>query len=430
MAKLRPISKLPAQVWAWIALSPDKGAGRRRFARRERRGVFLVSAALGLFLWIGAVSMWVNHLAHQERLSRAEGLAAGIAELSADFDFYVHRNSAGFTAELELAGTSAATLSAGHLTAFTANNWRFKPASLGAAPSGWSISLDGVDIALGVAREADGALPVGILVLGVQSGEPDALIDDLRNALVARSSQNNRDVLNATDEAGAILLGVASLTTGQTTLSTPAMSGLHSDLVLREARVGHALNIVLDTPLMFDTGRSDRNLSNAGKVVVGDAQVTGCTIALSRCVNAAQTHIVTASQTLTSLDTGGNLFAFGDANIGSASALANTKMNNLSTTGALVTAGNITVDTAADLTSGQYGSMVATDVFGSDIAGTATQTTVLNVATATTLATTELVSTSATLGHGASRSPAVQAPLLVSKVAGFGAIETMGCNGC
>lgn len=430
MAKLCLISKLCAQVWACIAMSPGKGADRRRLARRERRGAFLLSAALGLVLWVGAVSMWTNHLAYQERLSRAEGLAAGIAELGADFDFYVHRNSAGFTAELDFAGTSAVGLSAGHLTAFTANNWRFKPASLGAAPSGWSISLDGVDIALGVAREEADARPVGILVLGTQSGEADALIDDLRKAIVARSSQNNREVLNEADEAGAILLGAASLTPGQTTMSTPAMSGLHSDLVLREARVGHALNNVMEASLAFDTASTDRNLSNAGKVTVGDAQVSGCASALSRCVTAAQTHVVATDHTLTNMAVDGNFLVFDDARFGTASALATTKMNTLDTSGVLVTAGNITVDTAADLTNGRYGAMAATDVFGSDIAGAATQTTVLNATTAVTLATTDLIATRATVGRSATRSPALRTPLLVSKAAGFGAITTMGCNGC
>ena len=417
-----------AQVWARIAMQTRKPACGLSLPRRARRGAFLLAAGLGLVLWVGSLSYWASHLAHQERLSRAEGLAAGISHLGADFVFYVHNNAAGFTTELNTAGTAAVALSATRLTDFTTNNWRFRPTGLAAAPANWAISLDGIDIAMGVAREEFGALPVGILLIGTQTGESDALVDDIRLALAARSAQTDRDVLNAPDEAGAIILG-AALSAGQSTITTPAMSGLHPDLILRELRAGHELNNVLSAPLFFDAAASTRNLTNAGQLTVEDAQVSGCAAALSRCTTATQTHVVD-DQSLTSLTASGTLSVFEAGSLGSTTIAGAVSMNTLTIAGAMTASGSVTAATAAELANGSYTTMVVTQVFGSDQTGADNQTTVLNAANATTLTTTGLETVNARVGLGASQTPAFVTPLLVSKNAAFGTVLTQGCSGC
>jgi hypothetical protein len=428
MANLFIITLMRAHVWARIAMPTRKPACGLSLPRRARRGAFLLATGLGLILWVGVLSYWASHLAYQERLSRAEGLAASISQLGADFDFYVHNNAAGLTTELNTAGTSAVALSATRLTDFTTNSWRFRPLGLAAAPTNWSISLDGIDIAMGVAREELGALPVGVLLLGTQTGEADALIDDIRVALAARSAQTDRDVLNAPDESGAIIIG-AALSTGQSTFTTPAMSGLHPDLILRELRAGHELNNVLSAPLSFDAAASTRNLTNAGQLGVENAQVSGCTAALSRCTTASQTHVVD-DQSLTALVASGTLSVFEAGSLGSANVLGAASVNTLGVTGAMNASGSVTAASAAELTNGSYDSMVVTQMFGSDQTGAGNQTTVLNAANATTLTTTDLETVNTRIGLGASQTPAFVTPLLVSKNASFGTVLTQGCSGC
>jgi hypothetical protein len=401
----------------------------RLLPRGARRGALLLGVGFGLIMWVVLLSFWVNHSAIQKRLSRAEGLSVGIAELGADFDFYVHSNSVGFVAELNIAGTSAVPLSDTRLADFTSSGWRHRIENLPIAPSNWSISLNGLDIALGVAREETGGQPVGVLIIGTQPGEPDILMQDVRDALSARAEATGYDVLTAAEETGAYIVG-STLDTGQIALTTPALSGLHPDLILRGARAGHELNSVMSTPLIFDVAGSDHDLSNIGQLTTEDAQVLGCNASLAGCTAAGQTYVL-EDQTLLSLNTNGPFSAFDTGTLTDLTVVGAAQMNELAVMEALIVDGSTTINTAAVLTTGDYAAMIVTQVFGSDVAGATTETSVSNVASATVLSTTTLRVENVSVGQGASRSPALSTPLFVSKTASFNnIITTGGCNGC
>ena len=248
--------------------------------RTARRGSLLIGSGLILLLGILVLAQTLTFVAEQDRRARAAALATALGDMAADYDLYVAQNATNLRAILAGLGSEAALLPTGHSSTFLASGWRAPIAGRGASVTPYLISMAGFDVALGVTAADSREGVTGFLILSLQPGVEDRLIRDVEAALVQRSADQGRLVLNSASAAGEFVLG-ESLTARQLVVASPALAELEQDFVLRSARVGHEHLNQLQTSASFGSealGLPTHRLTNADHVATQQATVAraGC----------------------------------------------------------------------------------------------------------------------------------------------------------
>lgn len=261
-------------------------ARRSRKGRRARRGALLLAAALGLTLWALFMSWGAGWVLEQRRQQEAAAQADTIAAIAADYDFFVFENASGLVGEMSSA--SAAALSPSRVIDFLGSDvWlgRFPAAD----EAGFMIRVGSVNVAFGIAQNLTEQLPVGILVLSAAQDASPSVIVDVVAQLTARSGRQRTESILTRQNAGEVIIG-RTMDDDAVALSTPFLSGLDPDLVLRTARAGHEDQAELSTDIQFDAVVG--NILEVRDISTGTFDVSGCDGSVQDCAQAQAIDVI------------------------------------------------------------------------------------------------------------------------------------------
>ena len=378
--------------------------------RTPRRGSLLLGSGLMLLLGILVLAQTLTLVAEQDRRARAAALATALGDMAADYDLYVAQNAINLRAILAGLGSEATLLPTGHGSTFVASGWRAPIAGRGASAAPYLISMAGFDVALGVTAADSREGVTGFLILSLQPGVEDRLIRDVEAALVQRSADQGRLVLNSASAAGEFVLG-ESLTARQLVVASPALAELEQDFVLRSARVGHEHLNQLQTSASFGSdalGLPTHRLTNADHVATQQASA-----ARAGCLGVPHLCATEAYLRFNTMDPAGAITARADAVVVGTGAI-----------GALTMSGALTAETL-----GATSSLTTSGQLNLSAGGTVSSLTTTS-ATLTDLLAQRLNTTEANLAQSASVSPAVRTDQLIAGAASFVQVTTGSCVGC
>lgn len=398
--------------------------------RSARRGAALLGAGLAAMLWVIVLNMVAGQIVQQLRVERANGLAAGLASLAADYDFYVHEQSTTLGALLAAADEEALLLPNIERDAFLATGWRHSLAALPSVADPFSTSLPGLDIALGVAQSDLGEQPVGVIVVSAHEDVAPSFIRDVNEALERRSSNYATVVLADTDEVGELLLG-SELTRDQLAFATAGYSELNPKLVLREARAGHEALRSMTTDLSFIDNSAGAGLVGAGLITADQVDLSGCSVSSGDCATAAS--ITVAAPVIDALaDTvtiEGTLFTTVAATMAQAIVDGGIVSSEWDVDGQVVSRDELTVNSGARIGTLESTAITAEDVITDGVA--ASSGVAITGSGYARIIRTDLLDTArADIGSGATVSPAIESNSLLSQSATFGSINVSRCSGC
>lgn len=338
-------------------------ARRPCMGRRARRGALLLAAALGLTLWALFMSWGAGWILEQRRQQAAAAQADTIAAIAADYDFFVFENATGLVGEMSSA--SAAALSPSRLIDFLGSHvW------LGGFPAaddtGFSIRVGSVNVAFGIAQNPTEQLPVGILALSAAQDAPPNLIVDVVAQLTARAGRERTESILTRQNAGEVIIG-RTMDDDTVAMSTPFLSGIDPDLVLRTARAGHEDQTELSTDIQFDAVVGD--ILDVRDFAAGTADVSGCDSGVQDCAQALTIDVI-GDFDGEDVQFAGELFVSGDGLFASAD-FTGVSSRELGLTDALTVAS--AQSTRVDIQSGSVGAATVQNAVATTLVAGATQ---------------------------------------------------------
>jgi hypothetical protein len=403
-----------APLFGLCALKFDTRASsialRGKFPRRARKGSLLLGSAIALLLGVLILSQTLVLLAEEDRRARAASLATSLSDLAADYDLYVAQNMLNLTAHLNSLGGAAAFMPAGHTATFLGSGWRAPIAGLGMSATPYVVSMAGFDVGLGVAAADSVEGVTGFLLLNLQAGEEPRLLQDVRGALAQKTAEQGRIGLNSADGAGAEVLG-GVLSERQLAIASPALADLNDEYVLRTVRIGHEHLTQIKTELTFTSdsfGVPTHSILAADHVaaVSATAQNAVCLGAPHVCVSEAYLRF-SKSDPLAALQVTGSVLAADHVNMGSLKVSSGLVSEALSAASTIEVTGQLALDDGGEVNTlaagrGLVGSLIAQN----------------------------LQAERASLGEGATISPAVSADQVIARDGGFAQVVTGSCVGC
>ena len=407
-------------------------ASALRKPRRARRGFLLIGAALGLSLWVVMFSQIVLLRTEERAIARAEAVAIVLSDLGADFDLFVHQNQAGIVSDLSATGAQAMALSAARQSTFLASAWRLPVSGRGAATAPFALALNGLDVAFAVSVPDTKGAPMGVLLLQLQAGEPVRLLSDVETTLARKSTRHARDSLGNPRDIGALVLG-AAMSHRQAALPVPMMSGLKTEYVFREARVGHDLLSPLETSIGFERDALGvRQHAVTGAVALNahsaDVLQLGCLGSAAQCGAGPSVEVFGAGDA-NALTVNGPASVVSGAQ--SAQAISQAELSgtnlDLSDAGQIAGALSATLESTLIAARSQEG-MSTRSLVTSSPAGAATAR--FDVVNTRDLFVETAAFTTSIIGQDATISPAISAGQLVARTGQFGLISTGSCLGC
>mgnify|MGYP000883403794 FL=1 len=407
-------------------------ASALRKPRRARRGFLLIGAALGLSLWVVIFSQIVLLRTEERAIARAEAVAIVLSDLGADFDLFVHQNQTGIVSDLSAADAQAMALSAARQSTFLASAWRLPVSGRGAVTAPFALALNGIDVAFAVSLPDTKGAPMGVLLLQLQAGEPVRLLSDVETTLARKSTIRARDSLGNPRDIGALVLG-AAMSNRQAALTVPMLSGLKTEYVFREARVGHGLLSPLETSIGFERdalGVRQHAVTGAVALNANSADVlqVGCMGSAAQC-GAGPSVEVFGAVDVNALTVNGPASVV--SGVLSSQAVSQAELSGLS----LVLSG------AAQITGTLSATLEATFIAAGSQDGISTRSLVTSSPAGAAMARFDVVNTrdlfgetaaftTTTIGQDATISPAISAGQLVARTGQFGLVSTGSCLGC